>query len=70
MKHLSAQQNLGYDVQAVELKDIYRWQTPQNIWVSLIDWFENYKFGKGLDKLGIDRSKWNRIHERKSFNIF
>ena len=57
MKHLSAKQNFGYIVHAVKFDDIYRCKKNDK-WMSITDWCKNDIFGKKLDELGIDRSKW------------
>ena len=46
MKHLSAKQDLGHTVQAVEFKDLYRLNHGDQdaIWVNLWDYHEKYKF--------------------------
>ena len=46
MKHLSAKQDLGHTVQAVEFKNLYRLNHggQDAIWVNLWDYFEKHKF--------------------------
>ena len=46
MKHLSAKQNLGHEIQKVDFKDLYRLSHdgPGSEWVNLWDYFEKHKF--------------------------
>ena len=46
MKHLSAKQNLGHEIQKVDFKDLYRLSHggQDAIWVNLWEYFEKHKF--------------------------